>query len=240
MADFHTKTFFGQKTSITIASPAKLVPYIFLSCINRRDDGSWEQTAKGEGKTVKLSIEEIICILEVFKKRSANWRGYHVFKDRQTEIYVGWEDESRQIIRIKIGDYTKKLRFPNLNFMTLILEHILNEKIEFATSGTFETKSKQEKIDEEREYGLFSEHITARDGLQVVETTEYGVSVDTIEVEAKIKVESPKALLVTLNSGEEFWIPKSTIHSNYDINSKNRYQNLIVDKWIIEKNKIIK
>ena len=240
MADFHTKTFYGQKTSITITSPAKLVPYIFLSCINRRDDGSWEQTAKGEGKTVKLSIEEIICILEVFKKRSANWRGYHVFKDRQTEIYVGWEDESRQIIRIKIGDYTKKLRFPNLNFMTLILEHILNEKIEFATSGTFETKSKQEKIDEEREYGLFSEHITARDGLQVVETTEYGVSVDTIEVEAKIKVESPKALLVTLNSGEEFWIPKSTIHSNYDINSKNRYQNLIVDKWIIEKNKIIK
>lgn len=240
MADFHTKTFYGQKTSVTITSPAKLVPYIFLSCISRRDDGSWEQTTKGEGKTVKLSIEEIICILEVFKKRSANWRGYHVFKDRQTEIYVGWEDESRQIIRIKIGDYTKKLRFPNLNFMTLILEHILNEKIEFATSGTFETKSKEEKIDEEREYGLFSEHITARDGLQVVETTEYGVSVDTIEVEVKIKVESPKALLVTLDSGEEFWIPKSTIHSNYNLNSKNRHQNLIVDKWIIEKNKIIK
>jgi len=240
MADFHTKTFYGQKTSITITSPAKLVPYIFLSCSNRKEDGTWEKTTKGEGKTVKLSIEEIICILEVLKKKSANWRGYHVFKDRQTEIFVGWEDESRQIIHVKIGDYTKKLRFPNLNLMTLLLEHILNEKIEFATSGTFETKAKEEKVDEEREYGLFSEHITARDGLQVVETTEYGVSIDTVEIKVKIKVESPKALLVTLQTGEEFWLPKSTIHSSYDVRNKDEYQNIVVDKWIIEKNKIIR
>ncbi|KKL78824.1 hypothetical protein LCGC14_2021000, partial [marine sediment metagenome] len=135
MADFHTKTFYGQKLSIIITSPAKMVPYIFLSCINRKENGKWETTTKGEGKTVKLSIEEIICILEVLYRRSANWRGYHVFKDRKTEIYVGWEDESRQILQIRIGEYLKKLRFPNLNFMTLLLDHLLSEKIEFATSG---------------------------------------------------------------------------------------------------------
>jgi len=241
MADFHTKTIYGQNSSIIVTSPTKMVPYIFLSCINRKEDGTWEKTTKGEGKTVKISIEEMICILEVLNRKSANWRGYHIFEDRKTEIYVGWEDKSRQVLQIKIGDYKKKLRFPNINLMTFLLDHILTEKIEFATSGAFETKVKEEpEIDEEHEYSLFTEQITARDGLQVVETTEYGVSVDTVDVKAIIKVESPKALLITLDSGEEFWIPKSTIHSKYNINDKGRSQKFIVDKWIIEKHKILK
>ena len=241
MADFHIKTFYGQKKSVRVSSPSKQVPYIFLSCINRKNDGSWEKPSEGEGKTVRLSIEEIICILEVLYRRSANWRGYHVFKDRKTEIYVGWEDESRQVLRVKIGEYIKKLVFPNLNFLTLLLDHILNEKIEFATSGTFETKTMEKvEIDEEAEFGLFSEHITARDGLHIVETTEFSTSRSTVEINAKIKVESPKAILITLNSGEEFWIPKSTIHSDYDVSEKNKLQKLIVDKWIIEKHKILK
>ena len=241
MADFHTKTIYGQNSSIIVTSPTKMVPYIFLSCINRKEDGTWEKTTKGEGKTVKISIEEMICILEVLNRKSANWRGYHIFEDRKTEIYVGWEDKSRQVLQIKIGDYKKKLRFPNINLMTFLLDHILTEKIEFATSGAFETKAKEEpEIDEEHEYSLFTEQITARDGLQVVETTEYGVSVDTVDVKAIIKVESPKALLITLDSGEEFWIPKSTIHSKYNINDKGRSQKFIVDKWIIEKHKILK
>ncbi len=237
MADFHTKTFYGQKSSIIITSPAKMVPYIFLSCIDRKDNGKWETTTKGEGKTVKISIEEIICILEVLYRRSANWRGYHIFKDRKTEIYVGWEDESRQILQIRIGEYLKKLRFPNLNFMTLLLDHLLSEKIEFATSGTFSVKEKEE-VDEEDEYGLFSEHITALDGLHIVETTEYAVSIDMVEIQAKVKVESPKALLIALDSGEEFWIPKSTVHNDYDVREKKKSQILLVDKWIIEKQKI--
>ena len=240
MVDFHTKTFYGQNSSIRIDSPTKMVPYIFLSCINRKEDGKWEESTKGEGKTVKISIEEMICILEVLNRKSANWRGYHIFKDRKTEIYVGWEDESRQVLQIKIGDYKKKLRFPNINLMTLLLDHILTEKIEFATSGAFETKAKETVIDEESEYSLFSEQITARDGLQVVETTEFGVLVDTVKVKAKIKVESPKALLITLDTGEEFWTPKSTIHSDYVVNNKTDLQKFVVDKWIIEKNKILK
>ncbi|MHA2280403.1 MAG: hypothetical protein ACXAC5_06100 [Promethearchaeota archaeon] len=241
MADFHTKTFYGQKTSLLISSPAKVVPYIFLSCINRKDDGTWENTTKGEGKTVKLSIEEIICILEVLYKRSANWTGYHVFKERKTEIYAGWEDENRLALLIRIGDYTKKLRFPNLNFLTLMLEHLLSEKVEFATSGTFESKTKdKQEVSDEDEYGVFAEHITARDGLHIVETTEYDTSIDTIDIKAQIKVESPKALLITLESGEEYWIPKSTIHSMYDVNNKKTLQKFVVDNWIIEKHKVLK
>ena len=239
MTDYHIKTFYGQKSSITLTSPSKSAPYIFLSCINRKEDGTWERTSEGEGKTVKISIEEIICILKVLLKKSANWRGFHIFKERKTEIYVGWE-ESREVIQIRIGEYIKKLRFPNLNFFTLMLEHILSEKIEFATSGTTEKKTKDRDVHDVGEYSVFSEHILARDGLQVVETTEFGVSKETIEIKAKVKVESPNALLITLESDKEFWIPKSTIHNEYDVKNKNQLQTLIVDKWIIEKQRILK
>ncbi len=238
MTDYHTKTFYGQKSSITLTSPSKSAPYVFLSCINRKEDGTWENTSKGEGKTVKISTEEIICILEVLLKKSANWRGFHVFKERKTEIYVGWERESREVVQIKIGEYIKKLRFPNLNFFTLMLEHILSEKIEFATSGKSKMISMDGETQDEGEYGVFSEHIITRNGLQVVETTEFGVSEEIIEIEAKVKVESPKALLITLESDKEFWIPKSTIHNNYDVENKKKLQTLIVDKWIIEKQRI--
>jgi hypothetical protein len=241
MADYHTKTFYGRNSSVKIVSPSKMVPYIFLSCMKRKDNGEWEDLNKKNGRTVRISIEEIICILEVLNRKSANWRGYHIYKDRKTEIYVGWEDESRQILLIQIEDFLKKLRFPNTSFMTLLLDHILTEKIEFATGVAFETKSKEEleEIDGTREYSLFSEQITARDGLQVVETTEYGVSIEKVEVKAKVKVESPKALLLMLETGEEFWIPKSTIHSPYKADNRDSYQKFMVDKWIIEKNKII-
>ncbi|MHA1240989.1 MAG: hypothetical protein ACTSQU_09355 [Promethearchaeota archaeon] len=239
MTDYHIKTFYGQKSSITLTSPSKSTPYIFLSCINRKKDGTWERTSEGEGRTVKISIEEIICILEVLLKKSANWRGFHVFKERKTEIYLGWEKESREVVQIKIGEYIKKLSFPNLNFFTLMLEHILSEKIEFATSGKSKMISMDGGTQEEGEYGVFSEQIIARNGLQVVETTEFAVSKDTIEIKAKFKVESPKALLITLESGKEFWIPKSTIHNNYDVENKKNLQTLIVDKWIIEKQRIL-
>ena len=235
MADFHTKSFFGQKSGIIVNSPAKLVPYIFLTCINRKEDGTWEKPSKNEGKTVRLSTEEIICILEVLNRRSQNWRGYHVFREEKTEIYVGWESEAREVLKFKIGNYKKKLKFPNTNFLIKLLEHILDEKIEFATSGTFETKDRREKI-VESEYSVFSEHIKAKDGLQVIETTEYEVSKDRMEINVKIKVESKKALLIVLDTGNEFWVPKSTIHNNYDANNKVNFQKLLVDKWIIDKN----
>ncbi|MFX1487776.1 MAG: hypothetical protein ACFFBI_01420 [Promethearchaeota archaeon] len=239
MTDYHNKAFYGQNSVVSITSTQKTVPYIFLSIMNRKADGTWESVKKGEGKTVKISIEEIICILEVLHKKSANWRGYHVFKERKTEIYVGWENDSRQVLQIKVGGYKKKFRFPNLEFLMLLLEHILNEKIEFATSGTSISKELEKSSEVGSEYSVFTEHITARDGLHIVETTQYGTSVDTIDITAKIKVESPKALLVKMESDQEFWIPKSTVHNEYDINSKD-FQTLTVDYWIIEKHKILK
>ena len=236
MADIHEKSFFGQKSAVILKSPAKETPYIFLQCIKRKDDGAWEKET--EGKTVKLFLEELICILEVLKRRGLNWRGYHVFKNERTEIFVGWESDDLNILLIKVGNYNKKLKFPNTNFLTLLLEHILNEKIAFATSGKFESKDSKDENEEikESDYIVFSENITAKLGLKVVETTEYDLNKNAIEIKAKIKVESPKALLITLDTGNEFWIPKSTVYNNFDVKDKNNYQKLIVEKWIIDKN----
>ena len=121
-----------------------------------------------------------------------------------------------------------------------MLEHILQEKIEFATSGKSEIVSDDEQPHEAGEYGLFSEQILARDGLQVVETTEFGVEKELVEIKAKIKVESPKALLIIIDPETELWIPKSTIHNEYDVTNKKKLQTLVVDKWIIDKQRIPK
>jgi len=237
MADSHTKSFFGQNSGLIIKSPSKLEPYIFLTCINKKEDGTWEKPSKNEGKTVRLSIEEIICIIEVLNRRTHNWRGYHVFKEEKTEIYVGWESEALEVLKFKIGNYKKKLKFPHTNFLVILLEHILTEKIEFATSGTFEMKDRKEKS-VESEYSVFSEHIKGKDGLDVIETTEYDLSKDRMEINAKIKAESKKALLIVLDTGNEFWVPKSTVHSKYNVNDKENFHKLLLDKWIIDKNMI--
>jgi len=236
MTDKHSKSFFGHDTGIIISSPGRSVPHIFITCIKRKEGGTWEKTSKGEGKTIKLSIEEIICILEVIKGNHAKWRGYHVFKEYRTEILVNWEDDTKQTIVLRVGDYEKKLTFPNLNFFILLLDHLLLEKIEFATTGEL-AKSKEKKA-QEKEYSVFSEQLKAKDGLHVVETTEYDVSIDYMNITAKIMVESPKALLISLDTGHEFWVPKSTIHSKYNTKDKQNFQDLLIDKWLIEKNLI--
>jgi hypothetical protein len=238
MTNSHLKSFFGQNSALIVESPQKSLPFIFLKCIKKKEDGSWEKMK--EGKTVKITIEEIICILEVLNRKSANWRGYHVFKDYQTEIYVAWEDKSRQVCVFRIGDYEKKLRFPNNRFLTLLLKHILSEKIEFATSDTYanEEVDKEKISDENGDYRVFSEQIFARDGLQVIETTGHDLSPDKIEISAKIKAKSPKAILIDINGDKEFWIPKNTIHSKYDLEDREKIQKFLVDRWIIKKNKI--
>ena len=128
----------------------------------------------------------------------------------------------------------KKLSFPNLNFFQLLLDHLLLEKIEFATTGEY-TKSKERKA-QEKDYSVFSEQLKAKDGLHVVETTEYDVTIDFMTITAKIMVESPKALLISLDTGHELWVPKSTIHSEYNTKDKQNFQEFKIDQWIIEKN----
>jgi len=134
MADIHKKSFWGNKTALILESPAKKVPYIFITSIKKKGNGDWEKFSQKEGKIIKLSLKEIICILEVLEKRIDNWRGYHIFNQESTEIYVYWKDTSKSICTFEIGSYTIDLKFPDNKLLTLLLIHLLTEKIEFATN----------------------------------------------------------------------------------------------------------
>jgi hypothetical protein len=60
MTNSHNYSFFGQKSALFIKSSSKNEPYIFFQCIKSKNDGSWEKPSQGEGKIIKLSLEEMI------------------------------------------------------------------------------------------------------------------------------------------------------------------------------------
>ncbi len=233
MALKHSKSFFGRNTGLHILSLDKTIPYTILSCFKRKNDGSWEDPLKGEGRSVSLIIEEMISFLEVLKGNHLKWRGYDMTKNNGVEIIVSLEEKTKQEVSIKIGQYEKKLKFPNLNVLRLLIAHIIEEKIKFATN-----EESSESVGSNKSISVFSERITTKDGYDIVETTKYDTKINMMKINAKIIAESPKALLISIDVGHEFWIPKNTIHSSYDAKKKKIFQKIIVDKWIIEKNLI--
>jgi len=57
------------------------------------------------------------------------------------------------------------------------------------------------------------------------------------EIECTILYETEKALRLKFPSGEESWVPKSTIKSRYDSGNKEA-QSIFIDSWILQKNQI--
>ena len=67
------------------------------------------------------------------------------------------------------------------------------------------------------------------------------VSLDEIRktnVQGTIKGETDKALFIIFPSGQEQWIPKSKIHSNY-VSEKEINQSFLIEDWILKKAGII-
>ena len=59
-----------------------------------------------------------------------------------------------------------------------------------------------------------------------------------VNIDGSIQGETKKALLIQFTSGDEIWIPKSTIHGKY-IPKKNKDQKFLIDDWILKKNQIL-
>ena len=57
------------------------------------------------------------------------------------------------------------------------------------------------------------------------------------KIKGKIIAETEKAVRIQFNSGQESWIPKSTIKSPF-IHEQNREQEFTIDTWVLEKNNI--
>ena len=234
MVNKHSQSFFGQSTGLTLVSSSKAEPFIFLKCIKKKADGSWEKPSLGEGKTIKCSLDEIVMMLEVLNKKKDTWSSYHNFNEIKTQISFKWEDDAKQKLLIYIGKYSKMLNYAQTEIFRLLLKHLIKEKIEFSTvSNLSPQKSPTESFKESRTINKVlksTEHLTVKES---VENNGNEVS----NINGVIEGETEKALLIQFDNNKEVWIPKSVIRSDY--NSVNEVaQNFIIDNWILKKNNI--
>lgn len=129
MVDAHDYSFFGQNTGLIVRSRKVTDPFIFLTCVRKKQDGSWEKTSQKEGKTIKISLEEMISFLGVFNKDFPSWKGFHRFKGEDTSIEILGRDNSKLPYFLKIGSYSKPLSYSQAEIFRLLLKHMINEKI---------------------------------------------------------------------------------------------------------------
>ncbi|NVM18537.1 MAG: hypothetical protein HWN80_12545 [Candidatus Lokiarchaeota archaeon] len=235
MVNKHSQSFFGQSTGLTLVSSSKTEPFIFLKCIKKKPDGSWEKPSLGEGKTIKCNLDEIVMILEVLKRKKDSWSSYHNFKDIKTQISFKWEDDTKQKLLIYIGKYSKMLNYAQTEIFRMLLKHIIREKIEFATISNLTPK--KNPTESSKENSGKSKVRNSKELPSVKESVEHNEN-EVSNINGVIEGETEKALLIQFDSNKEVWIPKSVIRSNY--NSINEIaQNFIIDNWILKKNNII-
>ncbi|TFG25273.1 MAG: hypothetical protein EU529_01725 [Promethearchaeota archaeon] len=262
MGDSHSKSFFGQNTGLVINSSSKSEPFFFIRCIKKKPGGSWEKPSAGEGKVIKCSLDEIVMILQVLNRKQLNWSCYHNYKNNKSSISFGWEDEQAETLWINIANYSKMLNFAQAEILRLLLVHILHEKIKYATcsngenlNNKMESKFYSEGTDPnknnlnnnitlEKNYDQnlfeqdFEENVNQDNQISSILVSKSKLFKEMTNINGAIKGETEKALLLTFKSGQEIWIPKSTIHCQY-IPKKMFNQNFLIDNWILNRNKIL-
>ena len=234
MVDKHSQSFFGQSTGLTLLSSSKSDSFIFFKCIKKKPDGSWEKPSLGEGKTIKCNLDEIIMILEVLHRNNDSWSSFHNFNDVKTQISFKWEDGAKKKLLIYIGNYSKMLNFAQTEIFRLLLEHILQEKIEYATIVNINPRkagNNNPKDNGQRN------HVKKPSELYVVQESVELNENEVSQIKGVIEGETEKALLIQFNSDKEIWIPKSVIRNDYN-SSNDISQNFMIDNWILKKNNI--
>jgi len=238
MTDSHSQSFFGQTTGITINSPSKSENYIFIKCIKKKPDGTWEKPSLGEGKTIKVSLEEMVMILKILKGKMPNWTTYHKFNDTKTQISFKWENETKNSLWINIGEYPKMLGVPQVEIFKLLLKHLIKEKIEYSTVLNL---SKIQATNERLGSTIKTSNEIHAEKIIIENNREKSVNntaSERINISGAINGETEKALLLNFETGQELWIPKSTIHSQFN-NKKGENQSFLIDDWVLKRNKII-
>lgn len=231
MADAHRKIFFGQNTGMILQSPSMREPDLFLTFFMKKEDGTWEKPSEREGKTLKFSIEEIVMILEVLRGGLAQWSIIHRFKDEQTSIVVKWDDKDPEVVWMLVNKkYRKQFNFAQIQILKLLLEHILQEKIAYSTVP----QRKEEELTEEPPSTIVKEEIVKKEAKSSTTT-----QAETTIIEGVIKNSTEKALFIEFTPEHEVWIPKSTLHSDYDVKNE-KVQSFEIDTWILKKNNLIK
>jgi len=116
-----------------------------------------------------------------------------------------------------------------------LVPHVVSKKIEFSTN--FVATKVPPNLNTQISRKIASQSNKEGDGLTVQE--EMSLSDDIKKMEGMIAGETEKAILITIDSGDEVWVPKSIIKSQF-ISEKNKKQTFLVDSWFLEKNKLVK
>ncbi len=183
-------------------------------------------------------------IIRVLEKEISSWSSFHTYKDNKTQISFKWQEGEKGKLGVHVGSYSKILDYSQYKILELLLNHILNEKIAFATiPQTFTKPTSTISNDSIIQKGVSS--INVVNSFEEKQVTKNNFNFSNNEVRDKkqmlngaIKGETDKALLIKFENDSEIWIPKSTIHSNFTI-EKNTNQNFTIDSWILKKNKVI-
>ena len=231
MVDKHSQSFFGQSTGLTIQSSSRTDPFIFLKCIQKKSDGNWEKPSQGEGKTIKLNLDEMVMISEVLNRKLDKWSSFHNFNQIKTQITFQWEDQSKNKLKIYIDKYSKMLNFAQSEIFKRLLEHLLEEKIVYAT--ILNSPDDSSKPESKRE----SRKINPKSTPVVQESIEYSDKPQS-EIAGTIEGETDKALLIKFDQDKQIWIPKSRIHSNFKPDNSSD-QTFLIESWILKKNNLI-
>ena len=237
LTDKHSQSFFGQAVGLTIQSSSKSDPFIFLKCKKKKPDSSWEKPSLGEGKSIKCSLDEMVCILHVLKRKGNSWSTYHKYNENNTQISFSWEDNNKKKLWINIGTYSKMLGFAQVEIFKLLLKHLINEKIENATILNVVKNKNNEIRESKREIPTSYEDSNLNVKISKNLSKESKVDNEKTSIKGSIKAETEKALLIVFSNGQEVWIPKSIIHSKF-LSDSSSDQEFIVNSWIVEKNKI--
>jgi len=262
MGATHSKSFFGQNTGLIVNSSSKTDPYFFIRCIKKKPGGTWEKPSSGEGKVIKCSLDEIVMILEVLNRKQLNWNSYHTYKDNKTHISFGWEDEQSKTLWINVANYSKMLNYAQTEILRLLLTHILKEKIKYATHANngsindlplnelssnnfkFNANNVNEKLPFIRNCNQTlleqstDNQVKKNKHFITDSSSKHNLFKDMTSINGAIKGETEKALLIAFESGQEIWIPKSTIHCQYSP-KKLFSQSFLIDNWILNRNKIL-
>ena len=235
MVDKHSYSFFGQTNGLIINSSSKEDPFLFFTCLKKKQDGSWEKPSSGEGKTIKMSLEEMVMILEVLKGNNPSWKTQHNYQEENTPINFSWDANQKDKMWVVIGTYKKVLTPSQVIILRMLLNHIVEEKIQFGTGPRNKTNKTNKKVPIPVKSEEFFEDGKNND-LYVVEQVDTDKEVSNVK--AIITSETQKALLLLYSGGDEVWTPKSIIHSQYNPQEKGS-QTFTIESWLLKKNNII-
>ena len=232
-----------------LQSSSKSDSVTYATFIKKKDEQNWEKPSQSEGKKIKMSLEELAVIYRLLEKKVESWKGFHSYEGTKTSIELNWSGDDE--IQIKVDQYLKPIKGGQLDILRLFVKHLLKEKVEFATESKpsqngfyngspngFKDSNDAELKPSEPKKPIVTPKKSPppppKKSLPPKKTSSTAKEPEIAEISGVVEKTTEKAIQVRLESGEEKWLPKSRIHSEFDPVSPE-LQLFRVESWILKK-----